>query len=250
MELVKQNIGLSEIKGSNMPLHTLSSEVKLELIKAIMHYLIKIIGVDISKNPLKLSAVEGMIEENARRLTPIQIKTAFDKYVKGSLPKLEPISGLLDSITFNKVIKAYKESESPKMDLKTICVAIQEHYKKYESLQEESEDKKLVPIKGVVETFDYLYDKGVLPKKDLSENIQKAYANKMKMAKGYVYSWFLDKKLWLEQNDLKDVPKHKEIEIVLQEIKTGDYPEVMPKFKQLVLEGFFKNTQINLKNAL
>ena len=250
MELTKQSTELSEIKGSNMPLHTLSEPVKLELTKAIMHYLIKIIGVDVSKNPLKLSAVESMIEENARRLSPFQIKTAFDMYVKGSLPKLEPISGLLDSITFNKVIKAYKESESPKIDLKSICVATQQHFIKHKSLQEELEEKKLVPIKGVVETFDYLYEKGVLPKKDLDENTQKAYSNKMKIAKGYVYGWFLDKKLWLEKNDLEDVPKHKEIETVLQEIKTGDHPEIMPKFKQLVLEGFFKKTEINLKNAL
>ena len=57
MELTKQSTELSEIKGSNMPLHTLSEPVKLELTKAIMHYLIKIIGVDVSKNPLKLSAV-------------------------------------------------------------------------------------------------------------------------------------------------------------------------------------------------
>lgn len=104
---------LVEIKGSDMPMHTLTPDVKLEAVKAIMKYLIEIIGVDVSKHPLKLARVEQMIEENARRMTPTEIKKAFDLYVKGNLSGLEPTSGLLDSITFNKVVTAYRQQKQP-----------------------------------------------------------------------------------------------------------------------------------------
>jgi len=156
---------LVEIKGSQMALHTLTPDTRLELTKAIMHYLIKNIGVDVSKNPLKLSAVEQMIERNARRLTPIEIKKAFDMYINGSLQGLEPISGLLDSITFNKVIKAYKQQKTTKHEPA-----------KLEISEEEKEQNQFLNIvysyddfiaKGIVEynyftAYDVLEEKGLL----------------------------------------------------------------------------------------
>ena len=102
---------LLETKGANMPMHTLTPETKLDVVKMIMNYLITVIGVDVAKNPLKVARVEQMIDESARRLTPVDIKKAFDMYVKGELQGLEPISGLLDSILFNKVINQFKQQQ-------------------------------------------------------------------------------------------------------------------------------------------
>ncbi len=105
---------LVESKASIMPMHTIPPEQREEVVKMIMGYLITLIGVDIGKNPPKLAMVEKMIEDNARRKTPLEIKEAFDMYVKGSLQGLEPISGLLDSITFNKVINQYNAQKVTK----------------------------------------------------------------------------------------------------------------------------------------
>ena len=134
------------VKGQSMPMHTLTPDVRLEVTKALMKYLIEIIGVDVSKNPLKVARVEQMIEENARRMTPEEIKKAFDMYVNGRLQGLEPISGLLDSITFNKVVNQYKQQRLS--------------YPMEEKLEISEEEKELNEYLNIIYAYDEFKQQG------------------------------------------------------------------------------------------
>lgn len=229
---------LFEVKGSDMALHTLTPNTRLEVTKAIMHYLIKIIGVDVSKNPLKLSAVEQMIEQNARRLTSIEIKKAFDMYVGGSLQGIEPISGLLDSILFNKVIKAYKQQkpnthEPVKLALSEKEKAENEYLNIILCYDEYLQNNKVEYNYHVV--YDSLKEKKLLPK------VSKETSNKvLELAKSRL---------------IQESIVNRERKEVLRKIRNTDNEKqwIIDYGKCILLERFFgnlKDKKVHIKEIL
>ena len=236
---------LKEPKNTNVPCRALPEEILNTQIAYFCHWLELLLGVqDKKENEKRVMFLFKHIKEIAWGLSIAQLKEAFEMYVDGKLSEngkyLEPISGFIDTVLFKKVVRAYKQEKAPKMDMRPIALATYDYWLSNKKLEKQKDDKKYVPVKGVVETFDYLVEKGLLPKKDQSEKIKKKYAFYMTNAKGRVYAWYLENLKWLKKEELGDTPKAKEIRKELQMIRDGSHKEVLPKFKQLVLEGYFK----------
>ncbi|MGB2525676.1 hypothetical protein [Flagellimonas sp. SN16] len=105
---------LVEIKGYNMPIHTLPDSSWDETIcKGLIPRLMMMLSINLEKNPERIAATEMMIKESANRISPVEIEKAFKLYVLGKLPGLEPMDNHLTPILFNKVVTAYKEQKKP-----------------------------------------------------------------------------------------------------------------------------------------
>ncbi|RPG37661.1 MAG: hypothetical protein CBB72_002215 [Muricauda sp. TMED12] len=103
---------LMEIKGYNMPIHTLPDESWNEVIcKGLIPRIMMLLSINLEKNPERIAATEMMIKESANRISPEEIEKAFKLYVLGKLPALEPMDNHLTPILFNKVVTAYKETK-------------------------------------------------------------------------------------------------------------------------------------------
>ncbi|WP_163423846.1 hypothetical protein [Flagellimonas sp. CMM7] len=224
-----------------MPARTLPEEALNTQVGYLLVWLEKLLGVkDTPENEKRIKFLVGQIKETAWGLSITQIMDAFKLYVDGKLSEngkyLEPISGFIDTIHFKKVIRAYKNAKAPKMDLKAIVISVNERYNEKGSLRDESQK----PINGVSETFDHLYEIGLLPDKKKSKEVTDAYHKRKIAACGYIIAPLIDKKRWFEKEGLKGVPGHKEVIEKIETVKNYSHPEILPLFKLLVLEGYFK----------
>jgi hypothetical protein len=237
-----------EPKNPNVPFRALPEETLNMQIAFFCQWLELLLGLKATQeNEKRLKFLMTQIKDTAWGLSVIQMKEAFQMYVDGKLSDngkpLEVISGFVDTVHFKKVIRAYKNEKGPKIDHRQIALATYSHFKEQGTLMKGVE-KFSKPIKGVVETFDYLYEKGLLPKRD--GEFEAHYNNKMKVAQAYLYAPLFDKRKWFESEGLTGVPEHKRLVEEMESIKNQEHKDLLPKFKQLVLEGYFKK----LKNPL
>lgn len=124
---------LVEIKGYNMPIHTLPDEKWEETIcKGLIPRIMMLLSINLEKNPERIAATEMMIKESANRISPEEIEKAFRLYVLGKLPNLEPMDNHLTPILFNKVVTAYKQTK-PKEKHEPIKLDISEDEKERNS---------------------------------------------------------------------------------------------------------------------
>lgn len=238
-------LALKEPQGIKAPARTVPPELFNTQVVYFLHWLELLLGVkDTKENEKRIKFLHSQIQETAWGLSIIQLKEAFQMYVDGKLSYnnsfLEPVSGFVDTIQFKKVIQAYKQEKAPKMDLKEITKSVYGHWIEHQNLE---------GANGVELAFDYLYDNGWLPKKG-EERIDKAYNRKMEIAKGYVYAPLFDKRKWMQKEDLQDVGGFKKLNEEIQEVIQGDHPKVKEKFKQIVLEGYFKKLKKPLNELL
>lgn len=229
-----------------MPARTLPEE-QLNLVVA--HFLIwleNLLGVkDNTENEKRIKFLFERIKEKAWGLSIDQLMEAFKMYVDGMLP-IEPMSGFIDTIQFNKVVSAYKDAKAPQMDLKQISYSINDHFIQHNTLAKDGK-----PISGVCETFDYLYKNGVLPSRTgASEKVIEAYEKMMISAGGYLIAPLIDERKELQEDGLQKTPRFKEIQMEIQKIRKQEHPALKPKFKQLVLESFFKKQKRHLRDIL
>lgn len=232
-------------KGSTMPARTLTPEAFNTQIIHLLHVLeLKLSLKDNEQNTKNIIVLKEAIEKTAWGMSFAQILEAFNLYIDGMLSynkkPLEPISGYLDTILFKKVISAYRVLKDHKTNLKTIAISVWNHWKENKNLK----------FSGVVETFDFLYDKEFLPKKGSSEKIDKAYSKKMISAQGLIYAPMLDKARWFENEDLADTPGYRDLLYEMQTVKDRTHPDVGPKFKELVLLGYFEKLKTDLSDVL
>jgi len=231
--------------GLSVPARAVPEEQLNKQIAYFCEYIEKLLSVKDNENNVdRMKMLLMNIKKDAWGLSIQQMTDAFHYYIDGKLSydkqPLTPISGYLDTILFKKVITAYKELKAPKMDLKSVVIATWNHWKTYDEM----------PDRGVTETFDYLYDKGLLPKRDKNEKVKERYENIMMAARGYLYAPLFDERAKLEKEGLKDIPKFVDIELEMQSIRNGEHDSILPKFKNLVLQGYFKRLKKDLTELI
>lgn len=242
MELVK----IEEQKGINVPFRCLPEELLNTLVGAIVSHLEVKLSVNAEKeeNQKRIGALLIEVKKSMWGLTPKYILNAFDAYINGQLSydgkPLTPVSGYLDTILFKKVVNAYKNIKEVKQDKKAICLSVYEHWKV----------KKDLKCKGITEAFDYLYEVGLLPKKGENEKIDKRYEGYMKHAQGIVYATLVDQQKWMEKEDLQDTPAYKNLKKEKQKVFKNDHKDINPKFKELVLKGYFTKLKHDLSKLV
>ncbi|MEM6815288.1 MAG: hypothetical protein AAF600_13035 [Bacteroidota bacterium] len=222
---------LAELKTPNVPVYAIpKDQLHVLVTKKIMPELIALLGVDVSKNPLKVATVELMVTESANRLTPGEIQKAFLMYVKGQLPNLEPISGHLDTILFNKVINAYKTfANRPKQQGKVSLIEDEEiisaynHFKVMNSLK----------LKHVG-CFEHLLERGFFKRGDeISEKTgkpwQEWYTALTHNAKGRAIAHAIDNN-WTEK-ERSDIANDIDVDTITKFIKLEALKVFFGKYK-------------------
>lgn len=242
MELAK----IEEPKGLAMPFRTLPEEK----LNSLVAYVVSTLEVKLSikseseENQKRIMALLNEVKKSMWGLTPEYILKAFDAYVNGQLSydnkPLTPVSGYLDIILFKKVVNAYKALNEPKQDLRAITLGVWEEWK----------EKKEIQGKGINEAFDYLYENGVLPNRDENQQVKDKYTKLMNIAKGHIYAVLLDKRKWMEKEDLADTKAYKELIDEMQSVVHNDHKDILPKFKSMVLEGYFKKLKHDLNKVI
>jgi hypothetical protein len=232
-------------KGLTMPCRTVPEAMLNTQIAFLLHTMEVKLGIkDTDENRIRIKALFEEVKKSAWGLSVEQMLKGFDLYINGKLSYngklLEPISGYLDIVLFKKIIQSYKEQKSPPYNVKSIVLAVWEHWKENKNLE----------VKGIIETFEYLYDKGLLPKKGVDEKVDEKYNSLMKSAQGYLWLPLWEKSKWFEKEDLADTPKYKELKEEMQTIKEGTHTDLMEKFKSLVLEGYFKKLKRDLNEII
>ncbi len=249
MELTTTNTGLTTAdkpKGMTLPFRTLPESALNTIVAFIINHLeLKLsVNSDKEQNQKNILALLKEVKESMWGLTPEYIIKAFDAYVNGQLSydnrPLTPISGYLDVILFKKVVNSYKQFNQPKQDIKSIVVAVWEHWKSNKNLE----------CKGTNETFQYLYDNGILPKLDKSTEVKKRYHLIMDGAKGTFYIPLLERRTQMEKDRLTDTPAFRELLKDMQNIKIGEHDGVLPLFRKRVLEGYFKKLKHDLTSII
>ncbi len=249
MELVKSNTGITKVeqpKGITLPFRTLPEDALNTIVAYIINHLELMLSVNSDKeqNQKNILALLKEVKESMWGLTPEYVIKAFDAYINGQLSydgrPLTPISGYLDVILFKKVVNSYKHLNQPKQDVKSIVISVWEHWKTTKDLE----------VKGTNETFQYLYDNGLLPKLDASVKIKKRYHSIMDGAKGTFYTPLLDQRLKMERENLNHTPAFKDIVKQMQSIKIGEDERVLPLFRKRVLTGYFTNLKHDLTTLI
>lgn len=174
-----------------------------------------------------------------------EIKKMFEMYADNKL-SIEPIPNYFDRILFGKIVAAYKQQRKPKVEL------IEKPSMSQQEINQNALDKILLAYdewkeKGDLPSdysvaFDRLYDLGILPDRESSEKIKKAYHGKLCRAHLDLIGPVLEKIQWAEKNELKDTPKYREYKKRYHELNDYNNPEVQSRFRCLVLMGFFKKT--------
>lgn len=236
-----------EEKGMSIPCKALPEETLNAQVAKLTQWLEVLLGVkDTIDNHKRIASVMIQIKENAWGLSVNQIMEAFKLYVDGKLP-LEPMSGFIDSIQFNKVINAYKQQKSPKVDNRQIMYNVNDYFINNKKLT----DKEGKMISGVVETFNHLYDVGVLPSRTgASDMVVEAYEKMMMSAGGFLLAPLIDERKKLYEEGMKKTPAYKRIQDEISSIRKQNHPDLLPKFKQLVLESFFRKQKRHLREIL
>jgi dihydroneopterin aldolase len=60
----------------------------------------------------------------------------------------------------------------------------------------------------------------------------------------------IDERKKLEEDNLRKTPRYNEIQMEIQSIRKQEHPALRPKFKQLVLESYFKKQKRHLRDIL
>lgn len=243
-------IAVVEGKGMSVPCKALPEEILNAQVANFTQWLEILLGVkDNMDNKKRIASIMQQVKENAWGLSINQLMEAFKLYVEGKL-SLEPMSGFVDSIQFNKVVNAYKQSKAPKIDNRHVMYNINDHFIKYKNLLTDKSDKSSKPILGAVETFDYLYKVGVLPKREKNKTVSTAYEKMMLSAGGYLLAPLLDERKKLQDEGFGRTPAFKRVQEQIMQIRRQEHPDLLPKFKQLVLESFFKKQKRHLRDIL
>lgn len=240
------NITTTETKNARVPFKALTEEVLNAQVANFTQWLENLLGVkETTENIKRITVLLKYIKEHAWGLTLEQTKEAFEMYVEGKL-SVEPMSGFIDVTHFNRVINAYKEIKSIPVDRKSVPYKINDHYLKYKTLQ----DKDGKPVSGVLETFDYLKEVGVLPSRQRGPKTLAAYEKMMMIAGGKLLAPLLDERKKLYNEGVKNAPRYRDLQMEIQSIRKQNHPALLPKFKQLVLESFFKKQTRHLREIL
>ena len=237
-----ESIKTQKPKGMGMPARTVPETEFVLQVAYFTAWLELLLGIkDTKENEKRILFLNQEIRKNAWGLSIEQMMEAFQMYVDGKLP-IEPMSGFIDTIHFKKIIKLFKEAKSPKMDMGAIAINLFNKYQEKKHLK----DAEGNTLNGCSEAFDHLYNIGILPKKDANEATKKAYYKRKISACGLVLAPMIDKKKWFEKEDLKGVPRYKELMLEMKSVHDQTHPDILPLFKRLVLEAFFE--QVIRKN--
>ncbi len=214
---------LVEIKGYEMPIHTLPPDSWEQTIcKGLIPRILMLLSINLEKNPERIAATELMIRESANRITPSEIEKAFKMYVMGQLSNLEPRDNYLTPILFNKVVNQYKQQKNTaKVEAK---VELSEEEKK-----QIEEDRKKNEYLNCLYAYDEWKQDGKVPMD---------------------YHWVVDT---LKEKGLLKVSEEesKSLNTYLRE----NYPDSnrekrWKKGRSLILERFFERLKVPLKEIL
>lgn len=239
MEVVRLN--------SNVPIKAIPEEqLNRIIIDEFTEWVANLLSLTDEVSADRLITALPAVKEHCWSMGFSEIKKMLEMYADNKLA-VKPIPNYFDRILFGKIVEAYKQQKpSPKPETLLPPKPSEEEIKQtaIENIMlayEIWEKTKSVPSDYAV-AFDRLYEWGMLPKKDYSEAIQKAYNAKLHRAHLDIVSPVLDKLQWAKKEGLEDVPKYIEMKKLYHDLNNYNHPEVQTRFRCLVLEGFFAKT--------
>lgn len=224
----------TETKVAKMPFKGIpDSPQRTSLILGLGVYLDAVLSLEGSKSVTRLEVLLPMISDYAWGLNAMQVKEAFDLYVRGKLP-IEPRDNYLTPILFNKVINAYKSQKQPKpkkapeMSQEEKDALISQGMQK---VMDYFEEERLILEEYVLFLYDVLYDDHLLPR---GKNDKLKIWEEAKIALAI-------EKSQIEETENRTAEEHERLKAIRKALESPKgNPILVRKSKELTLYEFLR----------
>jgi len=233
-ENLPKHLEFTSNKAAIMPFKGIpDSPQRTSLILGLGVYLDAILSLDGAKSVMRLEVLLPMIQDYAWGLNAMQVKEAFDLYVRHKLP-IEPRDNYLTPILFNKVLEAYKQHKKPpKKEIPQISDDEKQNLisQGMSKVMKHFEEERIILEDYVLFLYDVLYDDHFLPR---------GKEAKLQIWEDAIVSVNVEKQN-IEEMKNRTAEEHERLKAIRKALeKPKGNPIIIKEAKKLTLYGFLR----------